>query len=363
MINPKKLYQILEKNGISNYIGVPDSVLKNFLELIPSKKNLVSTNEGSAVSYGIGYHLSTKKIPLVYLQNSGLGNAINPLISIASKKVYSIPLALLIGWRGSTNSKDEPQHIAQGKITRDLLNLLGIRYLILNKDRDLNKINKLLNFSKYNNIPIALLVENGIIKKVTPPKKHNDNNSDIKRIIFLKELLKLSNKNYKFISTTGFTSRELYQLRKECKNLGSDFYNVGGMGHVASIALGYSRYSKNKVVVLDGDGSLLMHLGSLAKCGVLAKNNFKYILLNNFSHESVGGQKTLINNINLKKLSNSLGFKNYYEISRKKNVNKILNLSIKKNFKTFMNIKIMEGSIKNLVRPKGFLKIKKEFMK
>ena len=127
MINPKKFYKTIKNIGIKQYVGVPDSVLKHLLSIIPKKKNFISNNEGSAVAYGIGHYLSTKEIPLVYLQNSGLGNAVNPLISIAHKKVYSIPLLLLIGWRGAPNSNDEPQHQVQGEVTKNFLKLLGIK--------------------------------------------------------------------------------------------------------------------------------------------------------------------------------------------------------------------------------------------
>lgn len=363
MINPKKLYKILKNNGIKNFIGVPDSVLKNFLELLPKKENFISTNEGSAISFGVGYHLSTNKLPLIYLQNSGLGNAINPLISIAHKKVYSIPLILLIGWRGSPNQKDEPQHLVQGKVTKSFLKLLGIKFIILNNEKDLGKIKNLINFSKKNNSPVAILLKNGKLKKTDYIKNPKKNQSDIKRITFLENLLKKINRNYKLVSTTGYTSRELYQLRKESKYFGSDFYMVGGMGHASNVALGYSKFSKKKTIVLDGDGSLLMHLGSMVNCGVLAEKNFKYILLNNSSHESVGGQKTSIDKINLKYLSIALGFKDYIEIQKKKDLDKKLNYFFKSSNKIFMNIKIMEGSVKNLTRPKNFLNIKKIFMR
>ena len=364
MINPYKFYNFLQKCNIEKYIGVPDSVLKNFLSIIPKKKNFISNNEGSAVAFGIGYHLSTKKIPLIYLQNSGLGNAINPLISIAHKKVYSIPLVLLIGWRGSPNSNDEPQHQAQGEVTKDFLKLLGIKFLVIKTNKDFLKIKDLIKYAKSKSKPIAILVENGIFDKLSDKKNLDNNNSNIKRIFFLESLLKNINNNSKIVSTTGYTSRELHQLRID-KNLtkGADFYMVGGMGHASNVALGFASYSKNKVFVLDGDGSLLMHLGSMVNCGVLAKKNYKYILLNNSSHESVGSQKTLINKTNLKYLSKGLGFENYIEIKNKREIDSKLNFFLKSNKKTFLNVRIMEGSVTNLSRPKKFIKIKENFIK
>ncbi len=363
MIDPKKLHIVLKNIGITQYVGVPDSVLKNFLSIIPPKKNFISNNEGSAVAYGIGYHLSTKKIPLIYMQNSGLGNAINPLISIAHKKVYSIPLLLLIGWRGSPNSKDEPQHQAQGKITKDFLKLMGIKTIVLGKNEDFKKIKSLIHYSKIKSRPVAILIENGIFEKKIISKKIKKNNFSIKRINFLEHLLKKIGKNFKVISTTGYSSREVHQLRNEKKLIdGSDFYMVGGMGHCANVALGYSKYSKRNVIVLDGDGSFLMHMGSMVNVGFLAGNNFKYVLLNNGCHESVGSQKTLIDKVNLQLLSKSLGFKTYIELKKETEIDKQIKVFLNSKDKAFFNVMIQEGSIKNLSRPKNFLDIKKKFI-
>ena len=168
MIQTKDLRKILNKNKINFFTGVPDSVLKSLSDHFQSyskKKHIIAVNEGSAVSIGIGYHLSSKKIPCIYLQNSGLGNAINPLVSVAHNKVYSIPMLLLIGWRGSLNNKDEPQHITQGKITPDLLKLLNINYCILKRKDDLKKLEKLIQFSKKNFVPVACLIEKGTFER------------------------------------------------------------------------------------------------------------------------------------------------------------------------------------------------------
>ena len=162
MIFVENLIKTLKKNNINFYTGVPDSILKNlsyYLDTLPKNRHIVATNEGSAASIGIGYHLSTKKIPCIYLQNSGFSNAINPLISIASHQVYSIPLLLIIGWRGSPKIPDEPQHQAKGKITTKLLKLLKINYCVIRKDKDLKKLNKMLKIATKKNQIVACLVE------------------------------------------------------------------------------------------------------------------------------------------------------------------------------------------------------------
>ena len=162
MTNIADFISSLKKRNIRFFTGVPDSILKQLSLILEKKKSnehVVATNEGSAISLGIGYYLATKKIPCVYLQNSGLGNAINPLISIAHKKVYSIPMLLIIGWRGAPKSIDEPQHMIKGKITRNLLKLLNIKFMILNNKKDLKKLEKLILFSSQNKVPVACLIK------------------------------------------------------------------------------------------------------------------------------------------------------------------------------------------------------------
>ena len=174
MIDIKSLVRLLERNNINFFTGVPDSVLKElsiYLQNKSKKKHIIAVNEGAAVSVGIGHYLSTKKIPCIYMQNSGLSNAINPLISIANKKVYSIPLFIILGWRGSPRIKDEPQHNVKGKITIDILKLLKIKYIILRKDKDLAKLQEKIKKAKKNNDIVACLVEQGTLKKSKELKK------------------------------------------------------------------------------------------------------------------------------------------------------------------------------------------------
>ena len=162
MIFTEELIKVLETSNVSFYTGVPDSILKPLSKIINKKnkkKHIVAVNEGSAVSIGIGYHLSTKKVPCIYFQNSGLGNAINPLVSIAHKKVYSIPLLLMIGWRGFPNSNDEAQHNTKGEITPNILKLLNIKYIELSKKNDLKKLSKLIKYSKKNSVQIIFLIK------------------------------------------------------------------------------------------------------------------------------------------------------------------------------------------------------------
>ena len=320
MIKVNSLINLLKKNNCNFFTGVPDSVLKELslsLQSKNKKNHIIATSEGSAVSLGIGYYLAKNKIPCIYMQNSGLSNALNPLISIAHKKVYSIPLILIIGWRGSPRIKDEPQHNVKGLITKQILNLLNIKFTILRTKKDLLSFGKQIKSAKRNKSIVACLIENGTLEK----NKKKISKKDfyyLDKEFFLKTLLKIIPSKSKIISSTGYNSRELMYLREKYKFSNSkDFYMVGGMGHTSSVALGYSLSSKNKTICIDGDGSLLMHLGSMKTAGNFADKNFKYILLNNNIHDSVGGQSTYADKVDFRKLSKSLGFENFYFVKKK----------------------------------------------
>ncbi len=366
MIKVSALVNLLKKNNSNFFTGVPDSVLKELSSSLQSKdkkNHVIATNEGSAVSLGIGHYLSTKKIPCIYMQNSGLSNALNPLISIAHEKVYSIPLILIIGWRGSPRIKDEPQHNVKGKITEKILKLLNIKYTIIRSRTDLNKFERQIKIAKKKNTIVACLIEQGTLEKTIRVKKKKDLYK-LDKEFFLKTLLQTMAKNTKIISSTGYNSRELIYLRNEYKiKKSNDFYMVGGMGHTASVALGYSLSNKKKVVCIDGDGSFLMHLGSIKTAGTFANKNFKYILLNNNSHDSVGGQNTYSNNINFEKLSKSLGFKKFYSIKNDINLKENIQKFLKDSNLSFLEVKISNSKIKKLPRPTDLIKIKKIFMK
>jgi phosphonopyruvate decarboxylase len=368
MIDAKNLFLFLKKNKIDFFTGVPDSVLKDFIYILNSNKkkvkHIIAANEGSAVALAAGNYLATKKPALVYMQNSGLGNAINPLISICHSKVYSIPLILMIGWRGSPKDNDEPQHRLKGKITPSILKLLNIKFSVLNNLKDFRKIKSLIDYSKGQKRPVAFLVKKNILRLKNSFKNSPKLKNYLTREMVINELLNQINKNTKIISTTGYTSRELFQIRKDkkCKN-GKDFYMVGGMGHASMVSLGYSLNSKNQVICLDGDGSLIMHMGSLISTGLKSKSNFKHILLNNGSHESVGNQKIDTLKINFKNIIKGFSYKNYYLADNNLSFNQNLKYFLKSKGPSFFEVHIRSESIKKLSRPINFVKIKEDFIK
>tara|TARA_S200000501_G_C20831464_1_gene747493 strand:- start:77 stop:1180 length:1104 start_codon:yes stop_codon:yes gene_type:complete len=365
MIDTKKLFNLFKKKGLKFFSGVPDSCLNEFCNELSNHKditNLTAANEGSAVSLGIGYYLSTSKIPCVYLQNSGLGNATDPLTNLISKNVYNVPIILLIGWRGAPSIQDEAQHDIQGKILLDSLKLFEIKSLVVNNNKDLIKIEKIINYSKKKSARVAIIFKPKILSKVK--NSHKKNNYKIFRKDFIFELLKKINKDTKIVSSVGFNSRELFYLRDKfnIKN-GKDFLMVGGMGHTSMTALSMTKYSKSNVICLDGDGSFIMHMGSLSILKNFKASNFKYILVDNESHESIGLQPINIGKINFKELSKSLGFKKYFFIKENMEIKKTINKFLKIKGPSFLHVKTKTGTVKNLPRPKKFIKIKRDFMK
>jgi phosphonopyruvate decarboxylase len=270
----------------------------------------------------------------------------------------------MIGWRGSPKENDEPQHQLKGKITPSILKLLNIKFSVLNNFGDLKKIKNLINYSKYKKRPVAFLIKNNTLSLDSNFEIDNKSKNYLTREAVINGLLNAIKKNTRIISTTGYTSRELFQIRKNKKyKNGKDFYMVGGMGHASMTSLGYSLSSKNQVICLDGDGSLLMHMGSLISTGLKSKSNFKHILLNNGSHESVGDQKIDTFNINFKNISKSFGYKNYYLAKNNLSFNKNLQYFLKSEGPSFFEVHIRSKSIKNLSRPKNLIKIKENFIK
>ena len=370
MIEPNSFLDFLKNQEINFFCGVPDSLLKEICfcinESLDSKFHKITANEGSAVALAAGYHLATDKVPLVYMQNSGLGNAVNPLLSLCDSAVYKIPMLLLIGWRGEPGTLDEPQHKKQGAIQEKLLNILGIPYeTIHNKFVNYDSLHNLITKSKNNSCPVAILVKKETFSKYKNITSNIKSNDLMIREKVLEQILNSKIKNEIFITTTGKTSREFYELRKKNNQiLNKDFLTVGSMGHSSHIALGISMFKKNNIYCIDGDGSVIMHMGSLAINGTSELKNFKHIVLNNGSHESVGGQPTVGKNINFSKIAENCGYKGSRIVSNYAELKKGINWISSNNGPLILEIVIKNGSRPDLGRPKESpYKNKLEFMK
>ncbi len=358
MIECKDFFKLLKKNNIDFYTGVPDSLLKNICAYITDNTNkeehVISSSEGSSIGLAIGYNLSTGKIPLVYMQNSGLGNIINPILSLADSDVYKIPILLLIGWRGEPGVKDEPQHVKQGKITIDLLETMQIPYMILpdNIIEAENCLDSLILDAKNNSSVCALIVKKDTFHSYSI-KSNISTSFEMNREQAIEIILSQLSSDDIVISTTGKASREVFEYRKRNNQPhDNDFLTVGGMGHANQIALGIAMQRSNKrVVCIDGDGAALMHLGSLGIIGDIAPPNFIHILINNGAHDSVGGQPTIGFDIDFFKLSKNLNYKSSIKIKSKKNLRESID-----NISNIIGPHLIEvvtnkGARKNLGRP------------
>lgn len=355
MISPKNLVECLATQGMDYYAGVPDSLLKDFCAYIDDYgakyKHTITANEGNAIAMAAGYYMATAQYPIVYLQNSGLGNIINPITSVADKEVYSIPMLLIVGWRGEPNIKDEPQHIKQGRITPKQLELLDIPYKIVDKNSNSDEI---VAWAKRTmdetSAPVALLIKKGVFESYKSERKPTIS-ATLDRENVLNKLLSLIG-DACVVSTTGKTSREVFELRQQRKEKQRDFLTVGGMGHTLSIALGVAMGKPSKkVVCIDGDGSILMHLGALPIVGSIAPNNLTHILLNNAAHESVGGQPTVADKTDFAAIALASGYKAYKSASTLKELTVAWNELKDQQGPVMLEVIITTGSRDNLGRP------------
>lgn len=318
MVSPKIFFDNLFSLGVDFFTGVPDSLLKEFCSyvdaVLPVESHIIAANEGTAVGIATGYQLATGHLPLVYLQNSGLGNAVNPLLSLADTEVYAVPMIVLVGWRGAPGEKDEPQHLKQGRVTEAMLDAMEIPYRILtdNEEEALDHARWAAETAKERSGPVVLLVRKGAFSrseaKREAPAPAGDLLSREAAILAVTEAL---SPDSQIVATTGMISRELYEQRHRAGQDGSsDFLTVGSMGHASQIALGISNaLPDRRIVCLDGDGAVLMHMGGLATAGALAKGKFLHVVLNNGAHDSVGGQPTVAFEVSLTAIAKACGYR------------------------------------------------------
>jgi len=358
MLDPAKIFHCLQKHGVSFFTGIPDSLLKDFCACITQNatenQHIIAANEGGAVALAVGYHLATGKVPLVYLQNSGVGNGINPLLSLADPDVYAVPLLFVIGWRGEPGAHDEPQHKKQGRVMLSMLESMEIPYTIVSSDMEQAElsISQALHTARNKNGPVALIIQKGIFSSYQIEQIQSVS-MELTREQAIQQILDELSPNDIVVSTTGMASREVFESRAH-KNQGHhrDFLTVGGMGHASQIALGIALQKTDRQVwCLDGDGAALMHLGSIAINGSLQPKNLKHIILNNGAHDSVGGQPTVGFQVDFLKIAQASGYqhtgqaKTIQEVKNKlAKIRKLPGLSL-------LEIRIKKGARENLGRP------------
>lgn len=358
MISPKFFVESLGSMQMDFFTGVPDSLLKNVCAYITNhfvaERNVIAANEGAAVGLAAGYYLATGKIPIVYMQNSGLGNTVNPLMSLTDKEVYNIPLLLLVGWRGEPGIKDEPQHFKQGKVTLPLLETMGVKYAIMSQDENefLSQLNYAKSYMNETHEPFAFVIQKGTFEEYKL-QQGEDVVFPLKRETAIQLVASSLSKEDVIVSTTGMISRELFEYRTSVfMGHERDFLTVGSMGHASQIALGIALEKKNcKVYCFDGDGSTLMHMGSLAIIGSLHPVNYVHIVFNNGAHDSVGGQPTVAFNIDLCKIAQACGYEIALSVSDSESLHEILEKMKQMHGPIFLEVKVRKGARKDLGRP------------
>lgn len=354
-----KAEKFVEALGADFYTGVPDSLLKplcNYLMDtygIDSKHHIIAANEGNCTALAAGYHLATGKVPVVYMQNSGEGNIINPLASLLNDKVYAIPMIFIVGWRGEPGVHDEPQHVYQGEVTVKLLEDMDVSTYVLTKEttevelkEQMQRFRDVLATGK----DVAFVVKKGALSFEKTVNYVNE--YPMLREEIIEHIVTVSGED-PIVSTTGKASRELFEIRqRNGESHAYDFLTVGSMGHASSIALGVAlQKTDKKIWCIDGDGAMLMHMGALAVIGANCPSNLIHIVINNGSHETVGGLPTVAEKLNLVKMAEACGYPHAVCVSEIEQLDKELQEAKRRKELSFIEIKCAIGAREDLGRP------------
>lgn len=367
-----KVQSLFDTIGSDFYTGVPDSQLKALCNFLMDKygidphHHIIAANEGNCTALAAGYHLATGRIPVVYMQNSGEGNIINPVASLLNDKVYAIPVVFIIGWRGEPGIHDEPQHIYQGEVTTQLLDDMGISSFIIGADTTDEEVSSAMEGFKEklsNGLDVAFVIRKGAL--IDAPKVSYTNDNQMTREEIIRHITDVTGSD-PIVSTTGKASRELFEIR-EANNQphGYDFLTVGSMGHSSSIALGVALNKPNtKVWCIDGDGAVLMHMGAMAVIGSNRPKNLVHIVINNGAHETVGGMPTVASNLDLVAIAKACGYPNATSVSDFTALDEALKTAKMAQELTFIEVKSSIGARDDLGRPTTTaLENKQNFMK
>lgn len=365
----ENLYNII---GSDFYTGVPDSQLKALCNFLMDKygidphHHIIAANEGNCAALAAGYHLATGKVPVVYMQNSGEGNIINPVASLLNDKVYAIPCVFIIGWRGEPGIHDEPQHIYQGEVTTKLLDDMGIENFIIGPDTTDDEVRSAMEKFRvklHAGLDVAFVIRKGALTDA--PKVTYSNDNQMVREDIIRHIVTVSGTD-PIISTTGKASRELFEIR-EANNQphGYDFLTVGSMGHSSSIALGVALNKPNtRIWCIDGDGAVLMHMGAMAVIGSNKPANLVHLVINNGAHETVGGMPTVASNLDLVKIAEACGYPHATSVDNFDALDEALKSAKDRNELSFIEVKCSIGARDDLGRPTTTaLENKQNFMK
>lgn len=365
-----KVERFVEIIGADFYTGVPDSQLKALCDYlvntygIDAHHHVIAANEGNCVALATGYHLATGKVPVVYMQNSGEGNIINPLASLLNEKVYAIPMIFIIGWRGEPGVHDEPQHLFQGEVTLELLDVMGVEYFVVDKDTSEEDLQEVMNGYRNKLVQgkdVAFVIRKGALSYDESVTYTNANS--MKREDIIRHVVKYSGED-PIVSTTGKASRELFEIREvEGQSHKYDFLTVGSMGNSSSIALGIALAKPDKKVwCIDGDGAALMHMGAMAVIGSNKPGNLVHVIINNEAHETVGGMPTVAGSIELIEIAKGCGYPKALRVDNFDDLDKALDMARNSDGLMLIEAASSIGARKDLGRPTTTpIENKKEF--
>lgn len=362
-----KLLSQLERMGIDTIAGVPDSTLKQFCDGVQTYQgkmsHYVTANEGAAVGVAIGSYLATGRPACVYMQNSGIGNAVNPLASLANKDVYGVPVLFIVGWRGEPGVKDEPQHVFQGKVTCQLFETLAVACHVVDQnttEAEMDAVLRKAGEALAQGEQFAIIVKKGTFEKEAPFSWSNGN--PMVREEVLGRILRTLPRDVVIVSTTGKISRELYE-QSDAIFGGHDniFMTVGGMGHASMIALGIAeKRPDKKIVCIDGDGAALMHMGALPFIAARAPKNFYHIVINNMAHESVGAMPTGCQQASFARIAAAAGYRGADRLETPEDVDRIGGFVREEEGPVLLEIPVSLGARSDLGRPKESARENKE---
>ena len=358
MLSPHEFCGSCAKQGISFFTGVPDSLLQDFcaylMDHLPPQSHVIAANEGGAVGLATGHYLATGNSALVYMQNSGQGNAVNPLLSLADPEVYGIPMLMLVGWRGEPGVQDEPQHIKQGRVMNALFDAMEIpnEILVAEHDAAATQVARMLELSRKGNCPVALIVRKGTFAKYAM-QKAPENPYSLSREEVIGQIAASIPPQTVMVGTTGHISRELYEYRsRQGDGHARDFLTVGSMGHASQVALGIAIAQPERTVYcLDGDGAMLMHLGAMTLIGQSRCSNIRHVVLNNGAHGSVGGQPTVAFSISFPEIARGCGYASVQAVNTLNGLNDALTLMKEVSGPAFLEVKVSAKVRKDLGRP------------
>lgn len=358
MLRPQDFFEALRDAGVTLFAGVPDSLLKDFCAYVtdhaPRERHVITANEGGAVALAMGHHLATGEVGLVYMQNSGLGNTVNPLTSLADPAVYGIPMLLMVGWRGLPGEHDEPQHVKMGQVTLTTLEAIGVPATVLpdNLEEAKQALSAALTSAVSRRAPHALVVKKGTFEAYKLQAK-DENPYTMSRETAILQVVEAIPRGACVIATTGMPSRELFEIReRRGEPHASDFLTVGGMGHASQIALGVALAQQGRqVVCVDGDGAVLMHLGGLSTIAQTKPENYHHVVLNNGAHDSVGGQPTVAFAVDLTSTARAMGYLSAEVVSTEAELKAKLPAFFASKGPAMLEVRVKKGSRKDLGRP------------